>query len=120
MKKKEIILNKSHNELGLKLSEEAWDYLEACGIPRDYTYPVSLRRNKQVIKCVKALGEKANDYHCNIVVQEIDPRYGFSIIDNDGYETLQFLPKKETVVSLAKAGKVEELVEYLSKVTHFA
>lgn len=72
---------------GYCLSKEAYDYLGLKWDNYGYAY-TNDRGNPNLIKCVEALGEKANGVFAKLKVVEIPNNVDWYIDDYDGMETI--------------------------------
>lgn len=84
----EVVINRCFG--GFSLSQEAYEYL---GIPwdgygfeyRDY----DLRTEKELIECVRTLGERANGDFAKLKIVSIPDDVKWYIEDYDGKETVE-------------------------------
>lgn len=89
MKTYEIVINKCYGGFGL--SEEAEMWLSKRGIWQKYPHLEHLyyipRHEPLLVECVKTLGDAANGYWANLVIETITSR-AYYINEYDGMETV--------------------------------
>lgn len=102
---KKIVVNACFGEFNLSdlaLRELGLEY--ACDIERS---------DPALIEVVERFGAEANGICSALDVIEIDDDYDYVIDDYDGYESVKYLPKRETVERLFLLGDKEKLISYL-------
>lgn len=109
---KKVVLNNCFG--GFCLSPKAYEFL---GLPWDgfgHAEEYDRRRDDpKLVECVEVLGEEANGWCAELVVEEYDDyNYTYGIGEYDGLESLNLSPIVH--VSKIKTMSTDEIVEYLT------